>query len=185
MYFMMKFLLSPRFILSFAFSSFLLIAGCNFSGLFVHLEDDPVFVDPAAPADLPPDGVPPGGGSAGAKVYAKICSSCHQGNGKGLPGVYPPLAGSAYAVGESSVPIRIVLHGFKGKITREGKEYNGLMAPWKDQLSDQDIADVLTYVRSSFGNTGAAVTVDEVKAVREKTKTQLSGWDEASLQSPL
>jgi len=181
---MMKFLLSPRFILSFALSSFLLIAGCNFSGLFVHLEDDPVFVDPAAPKDGGTSG-PTAVGGPGAAVYGKICSSCHQGNGKGLPGVYPPLAGSAFAVGESSVPIRIVLHGFKGKISREGKDYNGLMAPWKDQLSDQDIADVLTYVRSSFGNTGAAVTVDEVKAVREKTKTQMSGWDEASLQSPL
>jgi len=181
---MMKFLLSPRLILSFALSSFLLIAGCNFSGLFVHLEDDPVFVDPAAPKEGAGTGTNVAGGP-GAAVYNKICASCHQGNGKGLPGVYPPLAGSAFAVGESSVPIRIVLHGFKGKITREGKEYNGLMAPWKDQLSDQDIADVLTHVRSSFGNTGAAVTVDEVKAVREKTKTQLSGWDEASLQSPL
>jgi len=181
---MMKFLLSPRFLLSLAFSSFLLIAGCNFSGLFVHLEDDPVFVDPAAPKD------PGGAGSAvvggpGAGPYAKICASCHQGNGKGVPGVYPPLAGSAFATGESSVPIRIVLHGFKGKINREGKEYNGLMAPWKDQLSDQEIADVLTFVRSNFGNTAPAVTADEVKAVREKTKTQMSGWDESKLQSPL
>ncbi|HNA42364.1 MAG TPA: cytochrome c, partial [Saprospiraceae bacterium] len=181
---MMKFLLSPRFILSFALSSFLLIAGCNFRGLFVHLEDDPVFVDPAAPKEGTGNG-PTTVGGPGAGVYAKICSSCHQGNGKGLSGVYPPLAGSAFANGESSVPIRIVLHGFKGKITREGKEYNGLMAPWKDVLSDQEIADVLTYVRSSFGNTGAAVTVDEVKAVREKTKSHMSGWDEASLQSPL
>ena len=143
---MMKFLLSSRFLLSLSLSSFLLIAGCNFSGLFVHLEDDPVFVDPTAQAT--PAGGAIAAGGPGAASFAKICASCHQGNGKGIPGVYPPLAGSAFANGDPSVPIRIVLQGFKGKIVRDGKEYNGLMAPWKDQMTDQDIADVLTYVRS-------------------------------------
>lgn len=181
---MMKFLLSPKSILSLALASFLFIAGCNIKGFFVHLEDDPVFVDPnakAAAGDKPAVAA----GGPGAADFAKICATCHQGNGKGLPGTYPPLAGSAFATGESTVPIRIVLHGFKGKISRGGKDYNGLMAPWKDVLSDQQIADVLTYVRSSWGNNAPAVTVDEVKAVREKTASRMKGWEESELQSPM
>lgn len=181
---MMKFLLSPKSILSLALVSFLFIAGCNIKGFFVHLEDDPVFVDPNAKVvDKGPG--PEGNKGPGAADFAKICATCHQGNGKGLPGTYPPLAGSAFATGESTVPIRIVLHGFKGKISRGGKDYNGLMAPWKDVLSDQQIADVLTYVRSSWGNNAPAVTVDEVKAVREKTASRMKGWEESELQSPM
>jgi mono/diheme cytochrome c family protein len=181
---MMKFLLSPRSILSFVLLSFLLIAGCNIKGFFVHLEDDPIFIDPNAKVDAG-QGTATSTGGPGAADFGKICATCHQGNGKGIPGTYPPLAGSEFANGESTRPIRIVLHGFKGKIVREGKEYNGLMAPWKDQLSDQQIADVLTYVRSSWGNKGAAVTADEVKAVREKTASRTKGWEESELQSPM
>lgn len=181
---MMKFLLSPKSILSLAFTSFLFIAGCNIKGFFVHLGDDPVFIDPNA-EKVAAAGAGTAAGGPGAEDYRKICATCHQGNGKGLPGTYPPLAGSEFVNGESTRPIRIVLHGFKGKITREGKEFNGLMAPWKDQMTDQQIADVLTYVRSSWGNSGAAVTADEVKAVREKTASRMKGWEESELQSPM
>ncbi|MBS1537466.1 MAG: cytochrome c [Bacteroidetes bacterium] len=181
---MMKFLLSPRSILSLSFISILFIAGCNVKGFFVHLGDDPVFVDPDAKKQVEAGGTATSGGP-GAAVFSKICATCHQGNGKGLPGTYPPLAGSEFATGESTRPIRIVLHGFKGKIVRGGKEYNGLMAPWKDSMTDQEIADVLTYVRSNWGNSAPAVTPDEVKAVREKTASRMKGWDESELQSPM
>jgi mono/diheme cytochrome c family protein len=74
-----------------------------------------------------------------------------------------------------------VLHGFRGPIERQGVAYNNAMASWKS-LSDQEIADVLTYVRSSaLGNSGAAVTADEVKAVREATASRAVPYTEAEL----
>lgn len=174
----MKFFYSARFIISLAFSSVFLLAGCNIKGFFVHSSDDPEWVDPnAAKADAPaPDGM----AGPGIAVYNQVCKTCHGTNGKGTPGVYPPLAGSAIAQGDASKPIKIVLHGFNGKIEREGKTYNGIMASWK-QLSDEDIANVLTTVRSSFGNSASAVTPDEVKAVREQTAGHSAAMTEPEL----
>jgi mono/diheme cytochrome c family protein len=101
--------------------------------------------------------------------------------GTGIPGVYPSLAGSALATGDERLAIRIVLHGFQGPIERNGTKYNGVMQPWRNDLSDQQIADVLTYVRSSWGNTAAAVTPEAVKAEREATKTRTRAYTEAEL----
>ena len=81
---------------------------------------------------------------------------------------------------DATKPIRIVLHGFQGAIERNGKTYNGVMAAWS-QLSDQEIADVLTHVRSSWGNSAGAVTVDEVKAVRDQTAGKVGAYTEAEL----
>jgi len=159
------------------------ITACNIQGFFTKLGDDPTWVDPNATAATAADA---SAGGPGKAVYGKICASCHLGTGKGVPGNnIPPLAGSALAQGDASVPIRIVLHGFKGPIQRAGATINGQMAAWKDVLSDQEIADVLTYVRSNFGNSGAAVTVDDVKAVREQTAGRAGAFTEAELQQPL
>lgn len=174
----MKFFYSARFIISLAFSSIFLLAGCNIKGFFVHSSDDPVWVDPNAAKNATTNVDPVAGPGAG--VYKQVCNTCHQGNGKGLPGVYPPLAGSAILQGDANKPIKIVLHGFNGKIEREGKTYNGIMASWK-QLSDQQIADVLTFARSSFGNSAPAVTPDEVKAVREQTAGHSAAMTEPEL----
>jgi mono/diheme cytochrome c family protein len=157
----------------------LLMSGCNVSGFFTSYGDDPAWVDPdadkaaAASADA---------GGPGKAVYGRICASCHLGTGKGVPGNnIPPLAGSALATGDAVIPIRIVLHGLRGPIERNGVSINGQMASWKDQLSDQDIADVLTYVRSAFGNSAGAVTVDEVKTVREATASRVVPYSEAEV----
>ncbi|CAN5508494.1 hypothetical protein BH10BAC6_BH10BAC6_10660 [soil metagenome] len=159
------------------------ITACNIQGFFTKLGDDPTWVDPNAATATAADA---GAGGPGKAVYGKICASCHLGTGKGVPANnIPPLAGSAYAQGDATVPIRIVLHGFKGPIQRGGVTINGQMAAWKDVLSDQEISDVLTYVRSSFGNAGAAVTVDEVKAAREKTTGRAGAFTEAELEQPL
>jgi mono/diheme cytochrome c family protein len=72
------------------------------------------------------------------------------------------------------------LHGFQGQIERNGKTYNGVMAAWS-QLTDQEIAEVLSFVRSSWGNSAAAVTPDEVKAVRDQTSGRSSAYTEAEL----
>lgn len=158
-----------------------LVTACNVGGLFTSIEDPPVFKDPTpkpvgGAADL---------GGPGKAVYARVCAACHLGNGKGVPGNnIPPLAGSALANAESHVPARIVLHGLKGPIERNGVAINGQMASWKDQLSDDDIANVLTYVRSSFGNAGSAVAAADVKAVREKTASRVAPYTEAEISQP-
>jgi mono/diheme cytochrome c family protein len=156
------------------------LVSCNIQGFFTKYEDDPVWSDPnAAVADA---GSSADAGGPGKAVYGRICAACHLGNGNGVPANnIPPLAGSALVVGDARIPIQIVLHGFKGPIQRNGVNINGQMAAWKDQLSDKEIADVLTYVRSAFGNSAGAVTADEVAAVREATSKRLSPYTEAEL----
>jgi mono/diheme cytochrome c family protein len=104
----------------------------------------------------------------GEATYSQICASCHQATGLGVEGTYPPLAGSRWVTGDPAVPIAIVIAGLQGEITVAGKTYNGAMQPW-GMLSDDDIANVLTYTRSQWGNSASAVTATEVKAVRDKT----------------
>ncbi len=174
------------------FRAVLLIAGfgaaitlnsCNINGFFTKQSDDPVWVDPTPKAEA----------TAGADVavpgkslFSKNCAACHQATGKGLPGTIPPLAGSALAANEDATkPIRVVLHGFKGEIERNGAKFNGQMQSWKTNFNDQEIADILTYVRSSFGNAAAPVTADQVKDVRAKTASRGAPMTEAELEQPL
>ncbi len=156
-----------------------LLTACNIDGFFTTIQDDPVWVDPNAAAKEAAGTADAGG--PGKAVYSRKCATCHQGTGKGVPGTYPPLVGSALANGDPTYPIRIVLHGLRGPIERNGTAYNNAMASWKS-LSDQEVADVLTYVRSSaLGNSGAAITPDEVKAVREATASRATPYTEAEL----
>lgn len=106
----------------------------------------------------------------GEQVYAQVCVTCHQENGEGLRGLYPPLAGSDWMDKDSETLIKILLHGLMGEIEVKGIKYNNIMSPWGVVLSDEEIANVLTYVRSSWGNTGAPVTSEEVKVVRDANK---------------
>lgn len=129
--------------------------------------------------------LPTTAGGPGAAVYNAKCAVCHQMNGQGIPGVYPTLAGSAYATGDPVKPIMIVLHGFQGPIVRNGRNYNGVMQPWQNELTDQQIADVLTYIRSSWGNSAAAVDAAAVTAVREKTKGKIGAYTEAELEAAI
>jgi mono/diheme cytochrome c family protein len=156
------------------------LSGCNVRGLFTSYGDDPVWVDPNAA--IATDAAAADAGGPGKAVYGRICAACHLGSGKGVPGNnIPPLAGSALATGDARKPIAIVLHGLRGPIERNGVQYNGQMASWKDQLDDQQIADVLTYVRGAFGNAAGPVTADEVKAVREETASRTVQYSEAEL----
>lgn len=120
--------------------------------------------DAAAPAAAPT-------ADAGEQVYSNVCVVCHQPNGAGMEGAFPPLAGSEVALGDPDVSIRIVLRGLSGEMTRNGVTYNGVMTPWGSQLSDEDVANVLTYVRSSWGNSADAVTAEQVAAVRTAVET--------------
>jgi mono/diheme cytochrome c family protein len=102
----------------------------------------------------------------GAKVYA-TCSACHQATGAGIPGAFPPLAESEWVNGPVENLIRIQLRGLMGPITVKGKAFNSVMPP-NSTMSDDEIAAVLTHVRSNFGNKSSAVTADQVKALRSE-----------------
>jgi len=102
----------------------------------------------------------------GKDVYIAQCMSCHMEQGEGIESVYPPLAKSDYLMADKKRSINEVLHGLNGPIKVKGVSYDGVMTGF-EMLSDQEVSDVLNYVRNSFGNKGGAVTPDEVKASRK------------------
>lgn len=105
----------------------------------------------------------------GKKVYAEQCLSCHQVDAMGVSGMTPPLVKTKWVLGDKTTLVQIVLKGLTGEIEIDGDTYHNVMAP-HSELSNQQIADVLTYVRSSFGNKARAITPAEVAAIRAKTK---------------
>ncbi len=100
----------------------------------------------------------------GKVVFDKVCIACHQANGQGIPGAFPPLAKSDYLNANVNRAIKGVVKGLNGPITVNGKKFNGAMPA--QPLSDQQIADALTYVYSSWGNNKTVVTPAMVKAQR-------------------
>jgi mono/diheme cytochrome c family protein len=105
----------------------------------------------------------------GLAAYENNCLACHQVDGSGVPGLNPPLTKTKWVVGDKKTLIDILLKGMDTEIEVNGEVYNNVM-PSNAHLSDQEIADVLTYVRNSFGNKASAVTVAEVKAQRKLIK---------------
>lgn len=104
----------------------------------------------------------------GKRVYTANCMTCHQATGQGVAGVYPPLAGSEWVLEPQHEKhmIAIVLHGLNGPITVKGNQYNNAMTPFGGILRDDQIANVLTYIRSEWGNEAPPVTPEQVAAVR-------------------
>ncbi|MBY0364668.1 nitrite reductase, copper-containing [Roseateles aquatilis] len=102
---------------------------------------------------------------AGQALFAGTCSVCHQANGAGLPGVFPPLAKSDYLAADTKRAISVVLHGLSGKVKVNGQEYNSVMPPM-NQLNDDEVANILTYVLNAWDNAGGRVTTDDVRKVR-------------------
>jgi mono/diheme cytochrome c family protein len=104
----------------------------------------------------------------GKRVYTANCMACHQANGQGQAGVYPPLAGSEWVLEPQHEKhmIAIVLHGLSGPITVKGNQYNNAMTPFGGILNDQQIANLLTYIRSEWGNEAPAITPEQVAALR-------------------
>lgn len=100
------------------------------------------------------------------KQLFTACAACHQPGGQGLPNVFPPLAGSDFLNADKNRAIKIILNGKQGDVIVNGVKYSNSMPPFP--LSDQDVANVLTYVYNSFGNSGLEVTADEVKSQRSK-----------------
>jgi mono/diheme cytochrome c family protein len=118
----------------------------------------------------------PGLVQLGLQVYNKpTCVACHQANGKGVSGQFPPLIRTDWVLEpEPGRIIRAVLDGLSGPIQVEGQSYNGAMVPWRGGLTDEEIAAVLTYVRQNpeWGNKAPEVKPERVKEVREKTKSR-------------
>lgn len=101
----------------------------------------------------------------GKEIYTAQCLSCHQELGEGIEDVYPPLAKSDYLMADKKRSIQQTLRGVSGEISVNGKTYNGEMSGF--DLTDQEVSDVLNYVRNTWGNKGAAVTPEEVAAARK------------------
>lgn len=105
----------------------------------------------------------------GSHLFASICAACHQPTGLGRPNMFPPLASSDYLNADKQRAIEIVIHGRQGEVVVNGQTFNNTMPSFP--LTDDDIANVLTYVYNSFGNSGLEVTPQEVKNLRAKPYT--------------
>jgi len=118
----------------------------------------------------------------GATTYA-LCGGCHQGSGMGVPGQFPPLVGSEIVLEGTEQLTRIVLHGLVGPVTVKGVGYNtpGGMPGQGAVLSDSDVANVITYIRNTWGNEGSMVTKEMVAKVREAEKARTTQWTMAEM----
>ena len=123
----------------------------------------------------------------GKRLYTANCAACHQASGEGMPGQYPPLAGSEITLGQGGYGqnhlAKIVLNGLAGPIHVKGAAYNGSMPPWKDVLTDEQIAHILTYVRQSWGNSAPAISKEGVAAMRTESGSRSQPWTEAALRA--
>jgi len=108
----------------------------------------------------------PASASDGATVYLANCSSCHQTNGNGVPGAFPPLAANPLVTGNAVAVIAIVKNGLEGRIVVNGQAYSGIMPRWSGVLSDQQIAAVISYIRSAWKNGASGVSLSDVQSVR-------------------
>lgn len=104
----------------------------------------------------------------GKSIYSQNCLTCHQVDGLGVSGLNPPLSKTTWVLGDKTRLVKVLLNGLQGQDI-DGEPYNNVM-PSHDFLSDQQIADVLTYVRNSFGNKAVAVKAPEVKTIRAANK---------------
>lgn len=105
----------------------------------------------------------------GKLLYGSKCSACHQASGQGVAGVFPPLAASEWVVGDEKVLARILLHGVEGSLEVKGISYSGAMPAWKS-MSDDELAAVMSYIRSDWNNSAAPIKAETVRQIRDETK---------------
>lgn len=132
----------------------------RFDGLIYNENQKPVKQAAGGPVITP--------AMLGKRVFTANCMTCHQATGTGVAGVYPPLAGSEWVLNPEHERhiIKIVLYGLNGPITVKGNTYNNAMTPFGGILRDDQIANVLTYIRSEWGNNAPAITAEQVAAIR-------------------
>lgn len=130
--------------------------------------------------------------NSGKEIYMKaapgggLCFTCHQPNGQGIAGQFPPLADSDWVLGDKERLIKISIYGLMGEIEVNGVKYNNVMVPPgipPGSLTDNQIADVLTYIRNDWGNSASSVSAEEVATVREsiKGRAPMQMWTAAEL----
>jgi len=137
----------------------------------------------AAPAAASPAAASAAPQPNGQQLFQR-CAVCHQATGQGVPGAFPPLAGSEWVTAENAaVAIRVVLHGLQGAVTVKHQRFNGAMPAYGtgQAMSDAEVAAVLTYVRSAWGNSAGAVTADDVARERAATASRATPWAAADL----
>jgi mono/diheme cytochrome c family protein len=117
----------------------------------------------------------------GQAIYSKTCLPCHQPTGMGIPGAFPPLAGSEWVARDASIAVRNIVNGMQGPIVVKGATYNMPM-PAVLGVSDKEIAAVVTYVNNSWGNKGPIVTEEEVKAIKKKYADRKTPWTAAEYE---
>jgi mono/diheme cytochrome c family protein len=176
--------------LLFAFSGLIFWGGTYLNRYSGHF-DAKIFDENAKPhsgadevvkADLP---------ALGKKQYAAVCITCHQANGKGLPGTYPPLDGSEWVNGSEDRVIRIVLRGLQGHVTVMGSDYSTAVMPSFGQVkdsgynwSDEKVAAVLTYVRQEWSNKSGPIAPEKVAEIREKESAMKATSQEELMKMP-
>ena len=116
--------------------------------------------------DIINDRIEPNNITIGQKIYNQYCLACHQSNGMGASGRFPPLKGTDWVTGDKKRLVHLILNGMEGEIEVNGEIYNGLM-PQHSFLNDDQIANVLTYIRTNFGNRASSLSVEEVKKFRK------------------
>ncbi|MDQ8197220.1 c-type cytochrome [Pelagicoccus enzymogenes] len=116
----------------------------------------------------------------GSKIYAQQCVACHQGQGQGLPGAFPPLAGSEWVTGAPEISIKVLLHGLGGEIQVKGNTYNGAMPAFGAVLNDAEIAAVISHIRGSWDNGAGEVTEEQVATIRADIGSR-GAWTAAEL----
>lgn len=113
--------------------------------------------------------------STGESLYAARCTPCHQATGLGVPGAFPPLAGSSWVTGSPKTLARILLRGLSGPIEVQGQVYNGAM-PSQASLSDEDVAKLTSYIRTNFGNDASPIDETLVANVRSNLQGRSAPW---------
>jgi len=120
--------------------------------------------------------------SLGKKTYGRYCATCHQASGLGQAGKYPPLVDSEWVLGSKERLAAIILHGLAGPLSVKGASYGSeQMAPWSGAMNDKQMADLMTYIRASWGNKGDAVDAATVTAARAKFGSQSAAYNEGDL----
>jgi mono/diheme cytochrome c family protein len=138
----------------------------------------------AAPPSGPHDGAQTASALLdGREIYETHCETCHRADGQGIPGLYPPLDGTEWVTGDKGRLLRILLHGMQGDVDVKGATYSNRMPGWGTILSDEEIAQVATFVRSSWSNHASEVSSNEVQRVRSATAGRDTPWTADLLRS--
>jgi mono/diheme cytochrome c family protein len=147
--------------------------------------EDSAFGDQRTVASLRPLVVLAGAAPSvdGKQLYGAKCAACHQGSGLGVAGVFPPVAASEWVIGDEKILTNILLHGVNGEMLVKGITYKGAMPAWKS-LSDDELAAVLTYIRSDWGNAAPAIKPETIKSQRELTQARTEPYAGGSSIKP-